>query len=195
VGLAKFVAPAMPDTMLHGGETISNGLFSFEVLWTAGHSPGHISLYEPNQKILISGDHILPTITPNIGLHPQSGDNPLDDYLNALNAVKNLEVKVVLPGHENPFAELKPRIDELIQHHEQRKREILHSMQTERKTACQIARGIPWMLDMGGARWEDLTPWDKRLAVLETLAHLKSIRVEGKISKFSRDGIIYYQST
>jgi glyoxylase-like metal-dependent hydrolase (beta-lactamase superfamily II) len=194
VGIAKFVAPAKPDIILHGGETISNGLFSFEVLWTAGHSPGHISLYEPNRKMLISGDHILPTITPNIGLHPQSGDNPLDDYLDALNAVKQLDVKIVLPGHENPFTGLKSRIDELFKHHKQRKSEILNSIKTGHKTACQIATEIPWMLDMGGARWEDLTSRDKRLAVLETAAHLESLRVDGKISKFSRDGIMYYQS-
>lgn len=194
VGMAKFVVPAMPDTILHGGETISNGLFSFEVLWTAGHSPGHISLYEPNRKILISGDHILPTITPNIGLHPQSGDNPLDDYLDALNAVKKLDIKIVLPGHENPFTGLKSRVDELFQHHTQRKSEIMRSINTKPKTACQIATEIPWMLDMGGARWEDLTPRDKRLAVLETIAHLESLRVERKISKVSNDGVIYYQS-
>jgi glyoxylase-like metal-dependent hydrolase (beta-lactamase superfamily II) len=149
VGMAKFVSPAMPDTILHGGETISNGFFSFKVLWTAGHSPGHISLYEPNKKILISGDHILPTITPNIGLHPQSGDNPLDDYLDALKAIKKLDVKIVLPGHENPFAGLESRIAELLKHHTQRKTEILHYIETEPKTACQIASKIPWMLDMG----------------------------------------------
>jgi len=194
VGMAKFVVPAMPETILYGGETISNGLFSFEVLWTAGHSPGHISLYEPNKKILISGDHILPTITPNIGLHPQSGDNPLDDYLNALNEIKKLDAKIVLPGHENPFTGLKSRIDELFQHHSQRKSEILNSIRSEHKTACRIAAEIPWMLDMGGAKWKDLTPRDKRLAVLEAIAHLESLRVEGKIGKFSSDGIIYYQS-
>jgi glyoxylase-like metal-dependent hydrolase (beta-lactamase superfamily II) len=66
VGLEQFVVPAMPDTTLHDGETISTGIFTFRVVWTPGHSSGHICLYEPDKKILLSGDHILPSITPNI---------------------------------------------------------------------------------------------------------------------------------
>ena len=193
-GMARFVIPAIPDVTLYGGETLSTGFFSFKVLWTAGHSPGHISLYEPSQKILISGDHILPTITPNVGLHPQSSDNPLSDYIDSLNAVKPLDVNLVLPGHENPFTGLQSRIEELIQHHKQRNSEILETITAKPKTACQIATEITWMLDTHGAGWQNLASRDKRLAVLETIAHLESMRVDGKISKFTRDGISYYQS-
>ena len=71
VGMVKFIAPIQPDITLNGGETISTGIFTFQVLLTPGHSPGHICLYEPTKKVLLSGDHILPTISPNIGLHPQ----------------------------------------------------------------------------------------------------------------------------
>ena len=190
---AKFVTHAMPDVVLQGGETISTGLFSFRVIWTPGHAPGHISLYEPSQKILISGDHILPTITPNVGLHPQSGDNPLGDYLNSLDSLKQLEVNLVLPGHEYPFNNLKQRIEELIRHHQQRNSEILTSIQSEPKTGYQISTSLTWMSDTNGAGWEDLTPLDKRLAVVETLAHLEAMRFGGKVDKSLKDSIIYYQ--
>jgi len=193
VGVAKFVFTALPDVTLHGGETVSIGLFSFQVLWTPGHSPGHISLYEPTQKILISGDNILPTITPNIGLHPQSSSNPLGDYLNSLNALKQLDVNLVLPGHENTFNGLKPRIEELIQHHKQRNSEILETVKAKPKTAYQIATEITWMSAINGVGWQKLASWDKRLAMLETMAHLESMRVDGKVGKFFRDGIIHYQ--
>ena len=195
VQMKKFVDPVPPDITLHGDETISIGSFSFKVLWTPGHSPGHISLYEPTQKILISGDHILPTITPNIGLHPQSSVNPLGDYLNSLNGLKQLEVNLILPGHEKPFSGLQQRIEELLCHHNQRNSEILETIKAKPKTAYQIATEITWMADINGVGWQKLAPWDKRMAVLETLAHLESMRFGDKLDKFSRDGTIYYQLT
>ncbi|MDZ4246524.1 MAG: MBL fold metallo-hydrolase, partial [Dehalococcoidia bacterium] len=45
VPVLGFVTPAFPDTLVHGGETINTGEFNFQVLWTPGHSPGHICLY------------------------------------------------------------------------------------------------------------------------------------------------------
>ena len=195
VCMARFVTPVMPDITLHGGETIPIGSFNFKVLWTPGHTPGHISLYEPVKEILISGDYILPTITPNVSLHPQSGSNPLGDYLNSLNEVKQLKVNLILPGHEHPFRGLQSRIDEIIWHHKQRDLEILETVKRQAKTAYQIATEITWMSDTKGVGWQDLAPWNKRLAVLETLAHLESMRFGGKVDKLFKDSIIYYQAT
>jgi len=193
LGSKRLITPASPDVTFRGGETLSTGLFSFKVLWTPGHSVGHICLCEPAKKVLISGDHILPNITPNISLYPQSSSNPLGDYLNSLNALKQLEVNLILPGHENPFTGLQPRIEELIQHHKQRKSEILETLKAKPKTTYQISTEITWIPEMGGVSWQNLAPLDKRLAVLETLAHLESMRVDGKVDKFFRDGTIYYQ--
>ena len=72
LGLEHFVASAHPDVTLHGGEVITTGTFNFQVLLTPGHSPGHICLYEAERKVLVSGDHILPAITSNVGKHPQA---------------------------------------------------------------------------------------------------------------------------
>ncbi len=195
MALRKLAIPTMPDVTLRGGETINFGSFTFRVLWTPGHSPGHISLYEPQRKVLISGDYILPTITPNIGLHPQSSANPLDDYLNSLNTTKELEVSLILPGHEHPFTGLRPRIEELIHHHGERNSEVLGALNAEAKTGYQIASGITWLRDVGGANWHNLGAWDKRMAVHETLSHLEAMRAVGKVDRFVRGDIRYYQRT
>jgi len=195
LGMEKFVASALPDIRLYGGEIISTGLFNFQVIWTPGHSPGHICLYEPTQKILISGDHILPNITPNVGFHPQSSKNPLGDYLNSVDTVKELDVNLVLPGHENPFTELQPRIEEIIQHHKLRNLEILQTVVPKPKTAYQITTEITWRSDKRGASWQNLAPLDKRFAVLETMAHLELMRSRGEVKKLHRDDTTYYQST
>ncbi len=193
VGMASFVVPTPPNITLHGGETISTGVFTFQVLWTPGHAPGHICLYEPTRKILFAGDHILPTITPNIGLHPQSSPNPLGDYLNSLNQIKQLDVNLILPGHENPFSGLERRIEEIVQHHEQRNAKILKTIGATSKTAYQISTELTWMSDIKGGGWQSLDSWNKRLAVLETIAHLEAIRYGEKVDQFYRDDIIYYR--
>ena len=195
VKAAGFVTAVYPDVTLHGEETISTGLFTFQVLWTPGHSPGHICLYEPVKKILLSGDHILPTITPNIGLHSQSGANPLGHFINSLKATKQLDIALVLPGHEVPFNNVSARIEQLFRHHETRNSEILTTIKAETKTAYQIARAVIWMAAIGGVGWQDLPPLHQRLAILETLSHLEAMRFEGRVNKLSREGILYYQQT
>ena len=62
-------------------------------------------LYEPNKKILVSGDHILNNITPNIQLWSDRW-NPLKEYLTSLDKVYEFDIELVLPGHREHFQEL-----------------------------------------------------------------------------------------
>jgi len=192
LGLKQYIVPTYPDVTLHGGETMATGMFTFQVLWTPGHSSGHVCLYEPERKVLISGDHILPTITPNVSKHPQSIDNPLGKYLDSLDDLKKLDVELILPGHEKPFTQLRPRIDELIQHHEERILEILATLEGEPKTAYQIARGITWGI---ADSWQKIPLFHRRMAIFETLAHLELMTMNGQIGQISKDSIIYYRQT
>ena len=68
-----------------------------------GHSPGHLCFYESSQELMLSGDHVLPRITPNIPFHPQAGANPLGDYLASLDKLEPYRVDEVLPAHEYRF--------------------------------------------------------------------------------------------
>ncbi|MFC2032462.1 MBL fold metallo-hydrolase [Chloroflexota bacterium] len=193
--IPKSLIRAEPDIELRGDETISIGSFRLKVLWSPGHSPGQICLYEPMQKVLFSGDHILPNITPHISLNsdafPES--NPLGDFLHSLDTLIKLEVNLVLPGHEQPFTGLQSRIEKLIHHHHERNSEILSTLKAEPKTGYQISTEITWMSDINPLGWHELSPQNKRMALLETLAHLEFMRFKGKLSKSPQDGILYYQ--
>jgi glyoxylase-like metal-dependent hydrolase (beta-lactamase superfamily II) len=189
LGLDQYIVPTPPDIALHDGDTIATSRFTFRVIWTPGHSSGHICLYEPEQKILLSGDHILPKITPNISLNPQSLENPLGRYLKSLQEIRKLDVKLTLPGHERPFVRLASRIDEIVRHHGQRNLEILAAIGFRTKTPYQIAQKISWGDNNG---WRDLPPFHQRMAVLETLAHLEMMAAEDRVDKLPRRGIIYY---
>jgi len=177
------VIPVLPEISLKGGEQITTGSIELEVLHTPGHSIGHICLYEPNRKFLFSGDHILSEITPHIGLHPQSAENPLGDFINSLKKIEKLEVNFVFPGHGSAFSGLRQKVRQILYHHEQRERAVMKVIQDELKTAYRIANEIPWHPEEGGVAFRDLPPWDKRLAVLETLAHLQLLITQGKAEK------------
>ncbi|MBI2861099.1 MAG: MBL fold metallo-hydrolase [Chloroflexi bacterium] len=193
VGMIQYVAPTYPDVTLQGGETLPMGAFNLRVLPTPGHSPGHICLYDPDRKLLFSGDHLLPTITPNIGLHPQSSPDPVGDYIKSLVMLKGLDISLVLPGHEEPFSGVTPRIDGLSRHHQRRDSEILEALSASPRTAYLVSQSITWLPESGGASWQSLRPLHRRLAVLETAAHLESMRIDGRVKADPRDGVIYYR--
>jgi glyoxylase-like metal-dependent hydrolase (beta-lactamase superfamily II) len=192
-GMQRFSPPALPDITFQGGETLSAGGLSLQVVWTPGHSPGHICLYDTQRKVFFSGDHILPVITPNISLRLPSAGNPLGDFIQSLNKVKALDVNLVLPAHEQIFYNLSTRVEEIIEHHQHRNQEILDTLETRPKTAYEISAEITWMPELGGVKFHDLAVWDRRMAVSETLAHLEALRRDGVISQFPRDGITYYR--
>jgi glyoxylase-like metal-dependent hydrolase (beta-lactamase superfamily II) len=202
----KFISPILPDLVffsgdigdpdifLSGGERINTGHFDFEIVWTPGHSPGHICLYERQQKVLISGDHILAEITPEIGFSPFStnSSNPLGDYIDSLKDLRGLDVEHVLPSHGDCFTHFQRRIDELIQHHENRKETILQVLGKKPATAYVIASQLPWMPQKGGIPWTELDHLNRRMALMETLAHLKILEKEKKVDTNYRDGREFY---
>lgn len=188
----KLVVPAMPDVLLREGKKISLDPFEFKVMLTPGHSPGHICLYEPNRKLLFCGDHILPEVTPHIGLHPQSGENPLGVYLSSLEQMMKLEVNMAFPGHGSAFSGVRQIIEGLFRHHEQRSRDILKALEETMKTAYQVATEIPWRTDIKPANFQSLNILDQRLAIMETLAHIELLRNEGKVQLYTQDDINSY---
>jgi len=190
----KYVTADLPEIKLEDGDTISNDSCELEVLWTPGHSPGHICLYERERKFILSGDHVLYDTTPHVGFNPHSGDNPLSDYIAALGKLARLKVHFALPGHGPVFNALGLRIEEILKHHQDRKRAIMKSMGSGLKTAYEIARQIPWTVGGAGTAFQNLALWDKRMAVSETIAHLKLLKEEDKVGNVDMDGASLYIS-
>ena len=184
----------LPHRTLHSGEIISTGIFNFEVILTAGHTPGHICLYEPQKRVFLSGDHILPMTTPIISMPLGTWlANPLKSYLDSLQAIKDLDVDIVLPAHENIFNDLRQRVEEILLHHDDRKAAIVEYLKSGANTAFITAQNIPWF-GMGGrvVFWEDLSLGDRLLAITETIAHLECLRMDGDLETSIREDIAYY---
>jgi glyoxylase-like metal-dependent hydrolase (beta-lactamase superfamily II) len=192
LGVRQYVSPVSPEVVLQGGEVINQGPFQFEVVWTPGHSPGHVCLLERSRKVLISGDHVLPATFPNVGLHSQSGPDPLPNYLRSLEAIKGLDVDLVLPAHEHVFSGLKSRIEEILHHHEERKKAIIATLSAGPQTAYEVSLKIPWIVNGVTMSFSQLQALDRRLAVMSAMAHLEPLHNDGTAKKTQRDGTIVY---
>ncbi|MCF8079169.1 MAG: MBL fold metallo-hydrolase [Desulfobacterales bacterium] len=160
------------------GDRIEAGAYRFVCIETPGHSPGHICLYEPERKILVSGDHILEDISSNINCRSDD-TNPLADYLDSLEKVRALAVDWVLPGHRRVFRHHRRRIDELIEHHRSRCREVAEAMAAGPATAYEVASRIRW--DVGAASWGEIPPAQRWFALGETIAHLRYLEMAGRV--------------
>ena len=184
-----YVVAVEPDTVLWGGETLDFGMYRFEVYWTPGHSPGHICFYERAQRVLLTGDHVLPTVTPNVSLHPQQQGNPLGDYLASLERLMPLEVEEVLPAHEYSFKDLQGRLTEIVEHHDTRLDEMLAIVGDVGATAYDVASGIVWTT----GTFDSFSHWTRRAAISETLAHLEYMVYQGRLHQTKENGIIRYE--
>lgn len=181
---------AYPDQILDGGEEITCGSFAFKVIWTPGHSAGHICLYDAHKKVLLSGDHVLPHITPSVGLHVRTASNPLADYLDSLRLIGRLQAELVLPGHGEPFEGLPERTAELLMHHQRRLDEIVRLLRPSPQpplSGYEIAARMRWSRRR---TWDDLTGFERRLAVTEALAHLELLHARGRVRKICGEGAI-----
>ena len=176
--------------ILEEGDTVEAGDYRFRCIETPGHSPGHICLYEANKKLLVSGDHILLDITPNISLWSWER-NALKEYLASLDKVCTLELNLVLPGHGHVFNDLRTRVLELKQHHKNRTNEILSILGGGAKNAYQISSLMTW--DVEYSSWELFPSFQKWFAVGETLSHLKYLEEDGLVqSKMQGNEIVFY---
>ena len=170
---------------LTDGETFDIGGHQWRVIVGTGHAPEHVSLFCADLKLLISGDQILPRITPNITLPgSQPTTNPLDDYLTSNERYRELpDDTLVLPSHILPFRGLHTRVDQLARHHDERLGEIIEAVDRP-MTAAEI---VPVLF--GGDRKFDL--FQKGFAMGETLAHLAYLEKRGQLARTAGDDGVY----
>jgi glyoxylase-like metal-dependent hydrolase (beta-lactamase superfamily II)/NADH/NAD ratio-sensing transcriptional regulator Rex len=173
---------AMPavDVLLEGDEELvpRSGLWS---VWTPGHTPGHICIHDRGRGLLFSGDHVLPTITPNVSLFPGDAGNPLLRFIDSQAALKGLGVTRVHPAHEYSFDDLGARVDEIIEHHEKRAREILAVIESEELSAWDVTAKMDW----GRRRWKDMETATRQAALMEINAHLEYLVAKGQLKRTS----------
>ncbi len=174
--IRAFVTAVQPDILMEDGDKPEVPGWDLTAIWTPGHSPGHLCFYEAGHRLMLSGDHVLPRITPNISAHPQSGPDPLGAFLGSLAKVEAYEVDEVLPAHEHRFKDLPARVATLRAHHQARLEEAISAIRAGVDTAWGIAERMIW-----NRPWDAMQAFVRRAAVGEALAHLEHLQRLGVV--------------
>jgi len=174
--------PVEIDRTLRDGDTISSD-FELKVIHTPGHSPGHICLYAPSQKILFSGDHILRDITPNPFVASSGRGLGLRNYLDSVRKIEKLDAEITLTGHGAPVEDLGAVIRSLYSHHEARKKNIMEVLdgggeKTPYDISCAIFKNLPLS--------------EVLLGLAEVMSHLEVLVEDGKVDSREKGRLVYY---
>ena len=172
------------------GDVLEAGEYAFVVVETPGHTPGHICLYEPDKKILFSGDHILDEITPNITMFYEGLPDPLGWYLQSLDKVDRMAIDLVLPGHQRVIEDTHQRIVELKQHYDNRLREVMTVLEGGSMSAFQVAGGITWDIPCA---WDKFPLQQLWFATGEIISHLEHLRQQNKVRRFECEGNLLFE--
>ncbi len=184
-GIEEFIEMVEPDGTIEDGDRLPVEGGELEVIVAPGHSPGLLTFYFAPRGLYFSSDHMVEKITPNIGLHTHSTENPLGDYLASLDRVRDREIDLVLPSHGHPFRGHREWIAATEQHHHDRCERMRAAVAGTPRTAYEVVN----------AEWgSHLSPLNERFAVAEALAHLEFMRREGRVSVRRVDGVLRWRA-
>ncbi len=174
-------SPPEPTDRLHHGERVRLAEREWFVVHTPGHTVDHMCLWDPETGTLLTGDHVLPSITPHVS-GVRKADS-LKSYLATLDLVASLDgVSVALPAHGHPFDDLRGRVAAIKEHHAER---------------MELLRNAG--LGLGPATVTSLSHevFPKRhwgtMAESETFAHLEHLVHAGEAERWEEGGMLVYR--
>jgi glyoxylase-like metal-dependent hydrolase (beta-lactamase superfamily II) len=188
--IAHVLDLAEPDRFLDDGDRVPIPGRDVRAVWTPGHTPGHLCLHDAAAGVLLTGDHLLPRISPNIGVNRGDDGDPLTAYLASLDRATSFRADEALPAHEYRFRNIPTRAADLIAHHHDRSAEILRAIDhLAQPTAWAIAAQLTW-----SRGWPALHGMMRRMALAETLAHLHHLRTTGDLVQAAGTPLVWRRS-
>ena len=181
----NYSEPTRLSRALRDGETVAAGPLTFTVVHTPGHTPGLFCLYEQAHGLLLSSDHILPTITPNPILQQFEdffGDRfrGLVAFQASLDRLARLHIELALPSHGRPVRNLPERAAEIRAHAEDRKQKI-HAL---------LDGGPLPLFDAAMKLFPDLPEDQHLLAVFDTIGHADLLVENGRAAYVEQGSLI-----
>jgi len=186
---ADIVAPIpVGHYRLVEGDTVRIGGRTWDVRMGGGHAPEHVTLWSRDDNLVIGGDQLLPSISPNVGVQAAEPEaDPLSDWLEACERLATFarEDQFVLPGHKLPFTGLPTRMHQLINNHHGGLRRLKAHI-AEPKTAVDCFSPLfKRKIDAGTFH----------LAMIEAYAHLAHLHRLGEATRTRRaDGAWLWQA-
>lgn len=166
-------APVRSDRLVKEGDTIVAGGRTLRVIETPGHTEGLIGFVDDADAIYLANDHILRHITPNPDVYSYDPDDlrsGLPDYVRSLHKVRDLPVRLVLPGHGYEMTDLRGRVDDILEHHVAREAKVEGILAQRPRTIYEVCTVV----------WPSLGAQDSHLAVREIIGHIALLQEEKK---------------
>jgi glyoxylase-like metal-dependent hydrolase (beta-lactamase superfamily II) len=184
-----------PDEWIDDGAEIvvdgaAEGKRVLQAVATPGHTQGHVVFADVEADLLFAGDHVLPRITPSIGLEPVVATSPLADFLTSLELTRSRPDAELLPAHGPVGMRVHQRVDELLAHHGARLDATLAAVREGRSSAHEVATALRWT--RRERRLDELDLFNAMLATLETAAHLDVLVERGAVTGTDQDGVRHY---
>lgn len=167
-------------TRLQEGGTINMGGRIWDIRMGNGHSPEHATFWSRVGDLVISGDQVIASISPNLGVYPtEPMADPVSEWLEACGRLAGhaLESHLVLPGHKLPFTGLPLRMAQLIENHHGALGRLEAYLDTP-KTAHEVFQPL-YMRGIGEGEYG--------LALVEAVAHLNHLYHQGRVARERRE--------
>lgn len=179
--------PSLPPTFerLIDGDVLRIGSAAWRVIEGHGHSPEHASLWNAGERVLISGDMLLPRISTNVSVWAVEPDgDPLHRYLESLAAFEALPPgTLVLPSHGLPFRGIPLRVADLRAHHAARLQDLEDAVRQH--GASSAADLVPHLFR------RELDLHQRFFAMGEAIAHLNHLWHAGRLQRTMQPGQPY----
>jgi len=166
IELMKERAPALAPAPLDDGEIVRLGEIELKVVLTPGHSPGHLSFWWQEKKILFGGDNVLMETSTWVG--PPRGS--LREYLASLEVERALAPRVIYPGHGSPIKDPEGRIEGLVRHRARREGQVLDA----------LATGVDTPEEMAASIYKGLGEKTMKIGAAMLAGHLEKLIEEGR---------------
>ncbi len=177
-GIRELVAP---DRELLDGVTVDTDHGTWEVIETPGHAPSHVCFWQPDRRLLISGDHLLGQIHLyfDYGYSP----DPIGEFLASLERVRGLGARLCLSGHGRTFTDVEAHINGNVDLVAERLGIVEAAIASEPRTAFEITPSLNPMRE--GA--DDLI-------LLETYCYLRHLKAGGRAEMHLEGGVERWRS-
>jgi glyoxylase-like metal-dependent hydrolase (beta-lactamase superfamily II) len=161
-------AKAVPDVRVAHNDVLNVGSLRLRCVHAPGHTAGHLCIFLEDERVLFAGDNVLGVGTAAIG-PPPNGD--MAEYVRSLRKMQTLDAELLAPGHGPLVREPNRKIQELIDHRQQREEQIASLVAGGKRDTKSLVKAI----------YPEL---DKRLVFMATgqvLSHLHKLQSEGKL--------------
>ncbi len=186
---ADVVAPIpVGFTSVRRGDVLRFGRRTWDVRFGGGHAPDHLTLWSRDDQLVVMGDQVISSISPNIGVYvTEPNADPLTDWIDTCTAFlpHAREDHLVLSGHKRPFVGLPHRLNSLIQNHETALDRLLAFL--AKPATAHDTFSTLFKRTIGDGEYS--------LALGEAMAHLNHLYFRGDITRETReDGVYIWQA-